>query len=445
MTKRLNLLEGNISSVLFKVAMPIMATSLIQMAYSFIDMIWIGRIGEDAVTAIGTASMYFWIAEGLAMISRIGGQVNAANNIGAGNMDKARSYVVSTLQLSFFISLVYSICTFCFSNQLIGFFNLNSAHIVRDAEAYLKILSPAFVVYFFAFTVTGLITATGDSKTPFKANSIGLIINILLDPILIFGLGPLPRLGVEGAAFATAFSELIVAIVLLIHIARDKHLFLKINVFRKINIGEMKKIIYVGFPTAIQNLAFAFIAMIISRLVVVFGDEAVAVQRVGAQIESLSWMTSDGFSSAVNTFVAQNYGAKNIKRAKEGHHTALKIMTPWGIFVSLILFFGAVPIFQIFIPNPELAELGANYLRILALSQLFSCYEIVTQGAFAGFGRTIVPSTIGISLNIARIPIAILLSSTVLGLNGIWWAITISSVMKGLLLVILFRVFEKKI
>lgn len=445
MTKRVNLLEGSISSALFKVAMPIMATSLIQMAYSFIDMIWIGRIGEDAVTSIGTASMYFWIAEGLAMISRIGGQVNTASNIGAGDMDKARSFVVSTLQLSFLISLLYGLFTFFFSEQCIGFFNLNSKQIIYDAEAYLKILSPAFIVYFFAFTMTGLITATGDSKTPFKANSVGLIINIVLDPILIFGLGPVPSMGVEGAALATAFSELIVAIVLLVHVVKDKYLFVNINIFRKINFDEMKKITYVGFPPAIQNLAFAFIAMIISRLVVVFGDEAVAVQRVGSQIESLSWMTSDGFSSAVNTFVAQNYGAKNIKRAKEGHHTALKIMTPWGLFVTLLLFFAAVPIFQIFIPNPELAELGANYLRILALSQLFSCYEIVTQGAFAGFGRTVVPSTIGISLNIARIPVAILLSSTALGLNGIWWAITISSIMKGLLLVLLFRIFEKKI
>jgi Na+-driven multidrug efflux pump len=178
--------------------------------------------------------------------------------------------------------------------------------------------------------------------------------------------------------------------------------------------------------------------MVISRLVVQWGDTAIAVQKVGSQIESISWMTADGFAAAVGSFVAQNYGAGNLKRVKKGYFTAIIVVLLWGTFCTLLLVGIPELIFKIFIPEETVLELGVDYLRILGLSQLFMCIEITTAGAFSGIGKTLPSSIEGILLTALRIPVALILSSTVLGLNGVWWSISISSMLKGIVLFIWF-------
>ena len=170
--------------------------------------------------------------------------------------------------------------------------------------------------------------------------------------------------------------------------------------------------------------------MVIARLIAGWGDSAVAVQKVGSQIESISWMSAEGYAAALNSFVAQNYGAKNPKRVKEGYRISMIVMLAWGVFCTLVLILCPQVIFQIFIHEQDVLPLGVDYLRILGFSQLFMCMEITTAGAFSGLGKTMPPSIVSITLTSARIPMAMVLSD-LFGLNGIWWAITISSIGKG--------------
>ena len=179
--------------------------------------------------------------------------------------------------------------------------------------------------------------------------------------------------------------------------------------------------------------------MVIARIVAGFGDSAVAVQKVGSQIESISWMTSDGFAAAVNSFIAQNFGAGNAARAKKGYRCSMVVVLLWGVFCTIVLIVFPAPIFRIFIPEADVLPMGVAYLQILGVSQLFMCMEITTAGAFSGLGRTLPPSVVSITLTTARIPLALLLISTPLGLNGIWWSITISSIFKGLVLTAAFK------
>ena len=143
-------------------------------------------------------------------------------------------------------------------------------------------------------------------------------------------------------------------------------------------------------------------------------------------------MTSDGFSSAVNAFIAQNYGAGKKDRIQKGYRTGLRLICGWGIFTTLLLVLLPQPIFWLFIPEADILPLGVSYLRILGLSQVFSCVEILTAGAFQGLGRSMPPTLCGMVGNLIRIPLALALSATVLGLDGIWWSITFSTVLKGL-------------
>lgn len=155
-------------------------------------------------------------------------------------------------------------------------------------------------------------------------------------------------------------------------------------------------------------------------------------------------MTADGFGTAINAFVGQNFGAGNLKRVKKGYMTASVIMFIWGIFTTCLLIFGAAPIFSLFIHEPEVIPAGADYLRIIGFSEMFMCVELMTVGALSGMGKTMEASIITIILTAARIPLAVILGSTVLGLNGIWWALTISSVVKGIIFFVYYLHIMKK-
>ena len=306
------------------------------------------------------------------------------------------------------------------------------------------ILEAGNIVMGFNYVMQGLLTAAGDSRTPFKYNAAGAGLNIVLDPVLIFGPGPFPQLGVIGAAAATVISQSASALLFALFICRDDYLFKGFRLFAMSGHREAIRIIKLGAPPAIFNIVYAVISIVISRIIVTFGDAAVAVQRIGGQIESVTWMTSEGFSYAMNSFTAQNYGAENFDRVKKGFNTGTGIMTVFGALVTLMLVLGAGPLFGIFIHEPDVIAGGANYLRIVGLSQLFMCYEMATTGAFNGIGQTKLPSITGLVLTVARIPMCWLLMP-VLGINGVWWAISLSSIIKGVLLQILFRIRLRKL
>lgn len=444
MKKNVNFLEGPIFPSLTKLALPIMATSLIQMAYNMIDMIWIGRISSNAVAAVGAAGMYMWLSNGLATLAKMGAQVKVGYSIGADNQEAAVSYAKNALQLVLVFGVLFGILCVIFADPLISFFRLSNPDVISDAKIYLQITCGLVIFSFVNQVFTGIMTAMGNSQSSFLATAVGLVINMILDPVLIFGIGPFPRMGVMGAAIATVFAQLVVTMMFLVYAMRDEFIFRRMNILQKPNLSHIADLVQIGLPTALQSLLFTGISMIIARLVASFGDAAIAVQKVGSQIESISWMTADGFAAAVNSFLAQNFGAGNYTRIKKGYASAMGVVLIWGTFCTLLLILFPAPIFRIFILEDALLPMGIEYLRILGVSQLLMCIEITTAGAFAGLGKTIPPSVTGILLTSARIPMAFLLTGTALGLNGIWWSVTISSILKGIVLFSWFMVYLRR-
>ena len=444
MEKNIDLLNGNILASLTELALPIMATSLVQTAYNLTDMAWIGMVGSDAVAAVGAAAMYTWLSSGVATLARMGGQVKSAHAYGEGNRREAVQYGKGALQLALVLAAVYGIITNLFAGPLIGFFHLNSFLVVEDAIVYLRIACGLILFAFIGQTLTGLYTASGNSRTPFVANCIGMGANIVLDPLLIFGLGPIPGMGVAGAAVATVTAQFIVSLVLVISMRKEPVLAAQMRIWIPTPLSNIKTMVRIGFPAAIQSMLYCGISMVLTRFVTAWGDTAVAVQRVGGQIESISWMTADGFGTAINAFVGQNYGAGNLKRVKKGYMTASVIMFIWGIFTTCLLIFGAAPIFSLFIHEPEVIPAGADYLRIIGFSEMFMCVELMTVGALSGMGKTMEASVITIILTAARIPLAVILGGTALGLNGIWWALTISSIVKGIIFFVYYLHIMKR-
>lgn len=444
MTKSINLTEGSISKALFRIAIPIMGTSFVQMAYNMTDMIWVGRIGTRAVASVGTAGFFTWLAFAFILIPKIGAEVGVAQSVGRKDMAGAKGYIKHSIQIAVFLAILYAFFLIVFRKPLIGFFNLKEPDIINDAAAYLKIISFGMVFYCINPVFSAIFNGYGDSKTPFAINSIGLVINMVLDPLFILGLGHFPRMEVQGAALATIIAQATVTIIFIIVAMGKKELFSHLSLLKAPDVGHIRWITRLGMPVALQSGLFTGFAMITARIIAGWGPIPIAVQKVGSQIEAISWMTSGGFQTAMAAFVGQNYGARKWPRIFKGYFSGMAIMSGFGLFATGLLIFAGRPIFSVFIPEKETIAYGVTYLRILGLSQLFMCLEATTAGAFNGLGKTVPPSVVSVTLNGLRIPLALILSSTALGLNGVWWAISISSILKGLVLPIWYIILLKR-
>ena len=211
-------------------------------------------------------------------------------------------------------------------------------------------------------------------------------------------------------------------------IARKKENVLKgTRLFAKIPAEFLRGICRIGIPTALQGMAYCGISMILTRMVSGYGAEAVATQRVGGQIESISWNTADGFAAALNAFVAQNYGAGERERVRKGYQVSLWTVGIWGVLVSAVFICFPNTIADIFFHEPKAVATAVGYLVIIGFSEAFMCVELTTIGALSGLGRTRLCSVISIVLTSARIPLAVILSG-IMGLDGIWWALTSTSI-----------------
>lgn len=429
-----NLTKGPILKTLTKLAIPIMASSFLGTLYNITDMAWIGMLGAKAVAGVGVGGMFTWLSQGVVSMARMGGQVQVAQCIGRGDKEEAHRFAQTAVQLAILMGVLFAAVSLIFVQQMVGFFQLTDPEAYNAAISYTRIACGLIVFSFLTLTLTGIYTAQGDSRTPFLANLVGLVTNMILDPMLILGPGPFPRLGVTGAAAATVTAQFIVMSIMVLGILRKKENVLKgIRLTEKMQMPYLKGICKIGVPTAIQGMAYCMISMVLTRMVSGFGAEAVATQRVGGQIESVSWNTADGFAAALNAFIAQNYGANKMDRVRKGYRASLWTMGIWGVLITLAFVLAPKTIAEIFFHEPKAIETAVGYLVIIGFSEAFLCVELTTVGALSGLGRTRLCSIISIVFTSARIPLAILLGNTELGLHGIWWALSSTSIVKGII------------
>ena len=440
-----NLTKGPILKTLTKLAIPIMASSFLGTLYNITDMAWIGLLGSKAVAGVGVGGMFTWLSQGLAAMARMGGQVQVAQCIGRDERDRAHGFAQAAVQLATLMGMAYAVISLVFTRQMVAFFQLTDPEAQTAALSYTKIACGLIVFSFLTLTMTGLYTAQGDSKTPFLANLIGLVTNMILDPVLILGPGPFPKLGVVGAAIATVTAQAIVMMMMILGviIQKKENVLKGIRLTAKIPKEYLGGLCRIGIPTAIQGMAYCAISMVLTRMVSAYGAEAVATQRVGGQIESISWNTADGFAAALNAFIAQNYGAGKMDRVRKGYRASLWTVGIWGLLISFVFICFPQAIADIFFHEPKAVATAVGYLVIIGFSEAFMCVELTTVGALSGLGRTRLCSIISITFTSARIPLAIILGGLI-GLSGIWWALSITSIIKGIIFTCTFLWITRK-
>ena len=442
-TDKYSLIDGGIVNKLFFVAVPLIVTQVIQMAYNLTDMFWLGRLSSDAVAASGTVGLFLWLSMAFMMFGRMGAEIGVSQNIGRGDKERAlvfaQNAIITALAFGIAIALIYRFGR----NLLIGFFSIQEAHVEQDAQDYLSIVCMGIPFTFLAAAISGVFNGSGNSRISLLINGVGLALNMVLDPLLIFTAG----LGISGAAIATVIAQAAAGCLSVLALLKYKNRpFAKVLLFKRPDKRIVKQIFKWVTPISIESFLFTFLSMLTATLVFSYGANAMAASRVGSQIESLTWLIAVGFASALTAFAGQNYGAGRWSRIHRCLKIATAIMSGWGVVVSLILFFGSNALFRVFIPdNPVVVGIGSEYLRIVALAQIPGCLEGVAAGLFRGQGKTVPPSVASGTTNALRVVLAFVLSRyTALGLTGIWIALTVGMFARGSWMYIWYLLYSRK-
>lgn len=433
--KKVDLTQGNVLSVIAALAIPIMGSSLLQFTYNIVDMFWVGGLGSNAVASIGSSSFFIGLGYSINTLAVIGTGIKVSHALGMDKEHDAKSYINAGIFINFMISILYAIVLIFAGKYFIGFLNIGNELVENGANIYLIISAPMLFFSFFNQMYIRILGSYGHNSGALKISAIGIVLNIILDPILIYTF----KFGVLGAAIATLVSNIVMFIMFRVS---TKGLF---NFDFKIGIDKYKviEIIKLGFPMAFQRVLFTLVNIILARIISIFGSDAIAGQKIGLQIESITFMVIGGLNGAISSFTGQNFGAKKYDRIIQGYSTSLKIGIVYAIVTSILFILAPEYIVTIFIKDDNTIKIASMYLQIIAYSQIFSAIEMVSNGMFTGLGMPNIPAAISIIFTVLRIPMALIFIKY-FDVNGVWLSISISSVLKGVVSYIIYIIKVRK-
>ena len=414
------------------------------MVYNLTDMFWLGLYSYSAVAASGTVGLFLWMSMAFMFFGRMGAEIGVSQSFGKGDKAKALIFAQNAVTMSIIIGVVLSIIVFALHEPLIRIFRIQEAHVERYAKDYLSMVSLSFPMSFLATAIMGIFNGAGNARISLIIGGVGFTLNMVLTPILIFT----AEMGVAGAGLATVVAHSIAVFLAIILLKKYKNRpFDKFKISASLDVSIVKQIFRWVMPISVESFFFTALTMIVSFLIVGFGEGAMAATRVSSQIESLTWLIGGGFASALTAFTGQNYGAGKWSRISRGFKVSSVIMSAWGLVVSFLLIFGGRFLIGLFIRDaPEIVELGVINLRIFAICQIPQCLEGVAGGVFRGQGKTLPPSISSIISNIFRVLLAyVLVHFTDLGLVGIWIALMAGSVMRGMWVYIWYVFYGRKV
>lgn len=434
--KRIDLTKGKIFKVILTLAIPLMASSFLQFTYNLVDMIWVGNLGSNAVASIGSASFFIGLGYSLNAMVIIGTGIKVAHSIGNKNEEEAKKYIKAGCILNGVIGLVYGIILILFGKAFIGFLEIGNIEVEKEAYRYLTLSAPTLFFSFYNSLYTRIFGSYGNNKRALKISAIGIVCNIILDPIFIY----IFKLGVLGAAIATLIANLIMFILFQYN---SKGIF-KIDFKDRIDYKKVREIARLGFPMSFQRVLFTFVSIILAKIIAQFGSDAIAAQKIGLQIESITYMVIAGVNGALSSFVGQNFGAGKYDRIKRGYKTALLMGVVYSIFTAIIFIVFPDNLARLFVREENTIVIVVGYLQIIAFSQILASIEIVSNGLFTGIGKPKIPAIISIIFTVLRIPMAIIFIKF-LGINGVWWSISLSSIFKGITSYLMYIIIIRKV
>lgn len=433
--------EGKLLNSLVRLAFPIILANILQTAYQLIDTFWLGRLGANAVAAVSLSFPILFLILSLGAGLTLAGTVLVSQHKGANDQVMINKASSQTVFIVFLISVGLAIIGYIGSGPLMRMIGAGE-EVYKDSVDYFRVSSLGFVFLFIFFVFQSLMRGIGNVLLPVYVILVTVLLNLILDPLFIYGWGPIPGFGVAGAAVASVITQGLSAAAGLYIMLKGKH-GLQIHFSEmKWNWPWTKKLFSLGLPSSMEQSARALGMTMMVMLVTSFGSETVAAYGVGARILSFVIIPALGLAIATTTLVGQNIGAKKIKRAEKTSLLSIKIAFVGLTVMGILLYLFAEELVTFFVPNePQVIADGARFIKIMGPSFGFLGVQQVINGTFNGAGFTKASMFISfLNLWIIRFPVGYMLAyHTDLAHLGIYWAFPISNWISAIIAFIYFK------
>lgn len=381
-----NLSEGSIQKSLIRMTTPMIIGMLMLFTFSLVDTLFISFLGTEALTAISFTFPVTFTIMSLAIGLGIGASAVVGKYLGRSDYDKAKeaSTVINYISL-ILATTVVAICWF-FMDSI---FNLMRAResLMPEIREYMNVWFPGSIMVVCIMTGNSILRACGDTKTPSILMAAAGLINAILDPILIFGLGPIPALGIQGAAWATVTAWGICYFYLMYILVIQKELVSSSIPSRPVMLSSGREMLRIGVPAAGANMMTPLAAGIMTAIAASFGDEAVAAFGVGARLEPMATLIVLAMSSSLPPLISQNFGAAKIDRVEKAYQLSVKFILVWQMLVYALVALGAGVIASTFSDDPKVIETIKLFLWILPLGYGLQGIVILTNSSLNALHR----------------------------------------------------------
>lgn len=427
-----------IISLLFKLSVPSIISMFIQALYSVIDSIWVARISSDALAALQLAFPIQLILIAIAVGTGIGTSSLISRLLGQGKGERASNVAEHVILLSILYGLVIGLLGIIFSKHLMSLFTEDPL-LIDYGTRYIRIILIGSMAMFIPMIANNILRGEGNTLVPMIAMLIGSIINIGLDPLLIFGIGPFPELGIEGAAIATVISRLISGIFILFMLFFGKNsIKLNFKLF-KYDLSIIKNIYAVGFPAMIMQFLASFMMIGLNKILGSYSSDAIAAMGIYFRLQTFVFMPVFGLNQGYIPIIGYNYGHNNPERMKKTIKLGFIVAFSFTTLGFIIFQLFPTQLILMFDDSPDLVNIGTNALRLISLAFPIIGPAIVGSTTFQALGKGIPSLILSFSRQIILLlPLAYILSRFG-GLDTIWFAFPISEVIAGVILIFWLR------
>ncbi len=423
---------------IYRIAIPAFLGFLAFVMFDLVNIFWVGALGTSAVAGVAAAAFIQWAIFAAMNSTNVGCGTLVAQFSGAGKPEEARRTAVEAVWLGAGASLLIMAVLLPSAGWIFRLMGLKPQTALA-AGRYLGIFVMALPLYYLCNLAGSVFNAHRETRTNVLIMSSSVALNMLLDPVLILGWGTGKPLGVAGAAAASVTATASALAVQTFIILRRGYLPAPKEILRRPPFVHAPRILSIGLPAAAVNMVWSLVYPALTAIITRFGEAPLAALSVCFRLEGVPYFLSMGFSTAMASLVGQAYGAGDLRRVREiasrGHLLITVLLAPAALAFVFFPHLLARPFTQ----DQAVLEHAAHYLRIVGYFEIFLGWELLFVGVFNGLGRTRPYMLICVPLTVARLPLAWFLSSAAgLGTQGIWWAVSASTLAKGLLLSGLF-------
>lgn len=408
-----DLTTGNLWKTLIVLSLPIMLSNFMQTFYNLTDAFWLGKLGENAREAVSVAGIAFPIVFFLSSFGFgfvVAGTALIAQYKGAGNLEMVKDVVGQFIIILIIFSILYLTFSIFFLDWILEILQV-PAEILETSKQYIFIILIGMVFMFGFQSYQSFAHGLGDTVSPMKVQLISVGLNVILDPIFIFGFAFIPRLETVGAAYATLIARIVAAILAVVYIKKKIPIIIPGKANLKFEPTMMKRIIKISIPASLGQSMTSFGFLLLQGFVNSFGTVVISVFSIGNRLNGFFMMPAMGVSNALASIVGQNLGANKVDRAERSVKRAMALVMVIMLFGCSMLFFFGAYLTKFFIADQEVVSIGIRMFRVTAIATLEFSVLFVFMGAFNGAGHTRETMILNIvRLWGLRIPFVLLLS-----------------------------------